>query len=122
MNLYNKFTCLSVCLSVCLFGMHGLLNGWADFKTFLAGDYPWVGDGFRPKIFLIGPKKKKFFFSVEKIFFRKFFDFSKIFQFFQKFQNFQKKFHVKIFYLKKKSGQSKFAVERAKRATYTSSI
>ena len=78
---------------VCLFVSYGHLNGWADFKTFLAGDYPWVRDDFRPKIFLIGPKKK-FFFSGEKKFFRKFFDFFNFFHFFKNFK-IPKKIHVK---------------------------
>ena len=94
-----------VCLFVCLFVPCCRLNGWADFKTFLHVDYPWVGNGFKPKIFLIGRKKKIFFFSDEKFFFRNFFDFFKFFPFFRKFQNSPKKFNVKIF-LEKKLGKA----------------
>ena len=74
----NSLLCLSVCPPC-----YGRLNGWADFKNILHVDYPWVGDGYRPKIFLIGQKK---------IFFRKFYDFS--------FQNSQKNSCQK-FFLKK---------------------
>ena len=36
---------------------HGCLNSWADFKDFLVGVYPWVGDGFRLKKILMGQLK-----------------------------------------------------------------
>ena len=73
---YNNFTTLSVCPPPC-----GCLNGWVDFKKILHLHYPWVGDGFRKKSFdqTILKKNKfwtKFFFG-PKIFFQKFFNFSK---------------------------------------------
>ena len=105
--LYNNFTRLSVCLSVCSLWPPKRLG---RFQKYFACGLPLRMGWFKKKKLLIGPKKNffnfffqaKIFFSGQKYFFQNFFDFFKIFNFFLKFQNSKKNFHAKNYFLEKK--------------------
>ena len=94
-HLYNKFTCLSVCLSSVLW----LAKRLGRFQKYFACWLPLGRGWFRKKKFWLD-QKKNFLFWWKKIF-SKIFRFFQTCSFFQKFQNSQKNSCQKFFLEKK---------------------